>query len=210
MLIDFSKSLSYVTKSMHPLQMNRYLAHTLILETQRRVNAKVSTKYLERHAKIHLKQLHAKDGTLAWYYRLDALRYSMMVKKTYLCLRTISIMHIFKFWMVPDLTCLLEVILIKSLLRDAQKGKTTRSLEEIVSPISDSRVVMSSPLNSARDILNFTTKALSSIKNLVRLIPNLVMTHKWFVNWNVSSLSLPLMPNHPFSWNVVHYRVTRP
>jgi hypothetical protein len=80
--------------------------------------------------------------------------------------------------MVPDLTCLLEVILIKSLLRDAQKGKTTRSLEEIVSPISDSRVVMSSPLNSARDILNFTTKALSSIKNLVRLIPNLVMTHK--------------------------------
>ena len=74
------------------------------------------------------------------------------------------------------------VILIKSLLRDAQKSETTRSLEEIVSPTSDTSVAMSSPLNSARDILNFSNEALYSIKNLVRLIPNLVKTHKWFVN----------------------------
>jgi hypothetical protein len=60
------------------------------------VNAKVSTKYLERHTKIHLKQLHAKDGTLAGYYGLDALRYSMMVKKTYLFLRIVSFGLIFK------------------------------------------------------------------------------------------------------------------
>jgi hypothetical protein len=46
-------------------------------------------------------------------------------------------------------------MLIKSLLWDAQKSEATRSLEEIVSPISDSNVAMSSPLNSARDILKF-------------------------------------------------------
>jgi hypothetical protein len=69
-------------------------------------------------------------------------------------------------------------MLIKSLLRDAQKSEATRSLEEIVSPTSDSSVAMSSPLNSARDILDFSNKALYSTKNLVRLIPNLVTTHK--------------------------------
>jgi hypothetical protein len=69
-------------------------------------------------------------------------------------------------------------MLIKSLLWDAQKSETTRSLEEIVSPTSDSSVAMSSPSNSARDILNFSNKILYSIKNLVRLIPNLVTTHK--------------------------------
>jgi hypothetical protein len=72
----------------------------------------------------------------------------------------------------------LEVTLIKSLLRDAQKSETTRSLEEIVNPTSDSSVAMSSPLNSIRDILNFSNKALYSIKTLVRLIPNLVTTHR--------------------------------
>jgi hypothetical protein len=76
------------------------------------------------------------------------------------------------------LLILLDVTLIKSLLRNAQKSKTTRSLEEIVSLKSDSSVAMSSPLNSTRDILNFLNKALYSIKNLVRLIPNLVTTHK--------------------------------
>jgi hypothetical protein len=99
-LVDFSKSLSYVTKCMHPRQwiaFQAYLAHTFNLETQRRVKAKVSTKYLERHTKIHMKQLHAKDGTLAWYYSLDALLYSMIVKKTYHCLKTISFVHVFKF-----------------------------------------------------------------------------------------------------------------
>jgi hypothetical protein len=44
------------------------------------------------------------------------------------------------------LLVLLEVTLIKSLLRDAQKSETTRSLEEIVRPTSDSSVAMSSPL----------------------------------------------------------------
>jgi hypothetical protein len=72
----------------------------------------------------------------------------------------------------------LEVTLIKSLLQDAQKSETTRSLEEIVNPTSDSSVAMSSPLNSTRDILNFSNKALYSIKTLVRLIPNLVTTHR--------------------------------
>jgi hypothetical protein len=76
------------------------------------------------------------------------------------------------------LTYLLGVILNKSLLRDAQKSKTTSSLEEIVSPTSDSSVAMSSPLNSARDILNLLNKPLYSIKNLMKLIPNLVTTHK--------------------------------
>jgi hypothetical protein len=52
-----------------------YLSHTLNHETQSRVNAKVSTKYLEKHTKIHLKQLHAKDGTQEWNNGLDALRY---------------------------------------------------------------------------------------------------------------------------------------
>jgi hypothetical protein len=72
----------------------------------------------------------------------------------------------------------LEDTLIKSLFWDAQKSEATRSLEEIVSPTSDSSVAMSSPLSSARDILNFSNKALYSIKNLVSLIPNLVTTHK--------------------------------
>jgi hypothetical protein len=76
----------------------------------------------------------------------------------------------------------LEVKLIKSLLWDAQKSEATRSLEEIVSPTSDSSVAMSSPLNGARDILNFSNKALYSIKNLVRLISNLVTTHKRCIN----------------------------
>jgi hypothetical protein len=56
--------------------------------------------------------------------------------------------------------------------------KTTRSLEEIVSPTSDASVAMSSPLISSRDILNFSNRALYSIKNMVSLIPNLVKTHK--------------------------------
>jgi hypothetical protein len=73
-------------------------------------------------------------------------------------------------------------MLIKSLLWDAQKSEATRSLEEIVSPTSDSSVAMSSPLNSARDILNFSNKALYVIKNLVRLISNLVTTHKRCIN----------------------------
>jgi hypothetical protein len=63
MLVGFSKNISYVKECMHPLQMNTfqvYLTHTFILETQRRVKAKVSTKYLERHTQIHLKQLHAR------------------------------------------------------------------------------------------------------------------------------------------------------
>jgi hypothetical protein len=49
----------------------------------------------------------------------------------------------------------LEDTLIKSLLWDAQKSEATRSLEEIVSPTSDSSVAMSSPLNSAIDIFEF-------------------------------------------------------
>jgi hypothetical protein len=68
--------------------------------------------------------------------------------------------------------------LIKSSHWDAQTSEATRSLEEIVSPTSDSSVAMSSPSNSARDTLNFLDKALYSIKNLVMLIPNLVTTHK--------------------------------
>jgi hypothetical protein len=73
-------------------------------------------------------------------------------------------------------------MLIESLLWDAQKSDATRSLEEIVSPTSDSSVAMSSPLNSARDILNFSNNALYSIKNLVMLISNLVATHKRCIN----------------------------
>ena len=79
------------------MAFQEYLTHTFNLETQRREKANVSTKYLERHTKIHLKQLHAKDGTLAWYYGLDALRYSMRFMETYLCLKTISFVHIFEF-----------------------------------------------------------------------------------------------------------------
>jgi hypothetical protein len=59
--------------------------------------SKISTKYLEWHTKIHLKQLHAKDDTLAWYYGLDALWYSMRFMRTYFFLKTISFVHIFKF-----------------------------------------------------------------------------------------------------------------
>jgi hypothetical protein len=73
-------------------------------------------------------------------------------------------------------------MLIESLLWDAQKSDATRSLEEIVSPTSDSSVAMSSPLNSARDILNFSNNALYSIKNLVMLISNLVAIHKRCIN----------------------------
>jgi hypothetical protein len=69
-------------------------------------------------------------------------------------------------------------MLIKSSLWDAQTSEATRSLEEIVSPTSDSSVAMSSPSNSSRDILNFLDKALYSTENLVRLIPNLVTMHK--------------------------------
>jgi hypothetical protein len=186
------------------------LAHTFILETQRRVKVKVSIKYLERRTKIHLKQLHAKDGTIAWYYGLDALQYSMRFMKTYLCLKTISFVHIFKFWMVLALTCSFGRYAYQELASECTKSETTRSLEEIVSSTSDSSIVMRSPSNSARDILNFSIKALCSIKNLVILIPNLVTTHKWFINWNVLSLSLPVTPNHPFSWRLGHSWVTRP
>jgi hypothetical protein len=91
--------------------------------------------------------------------------------KTYLCLKTISFVHIFKFRSVLALTCSFwKICLFKNSLWDAQKSETTRSLKEIVSPTSDSSVAMSSPLNGARDILNFSNKALYSIKNLVRLI----------------------------------------
>jgi hypothetical protein len=66
--------------------------------------SKISTKYLEWHTKNQLKHLQAKDDTLAWYYGLDALRYSMRFMRTYLCLKTISFVHIFKFRMVLALT----------------------------------------------------------------------------------------------------------
>jgi hypothetical protein len=69
-------------------------------------------------------------------------------------------------------------MLIKSSHWDAQTSEATRSLEEIVSPTSDSSVAMSSPSSSARDILNFSNKALYSIKIVVRLITNLVTTYK--------------------------------
>jgi hypothetical protein len=69
-------------------------------------------------------------------------------------------------------------MLIKSSLWDAQQSEATRSLDEIVSAPSDSSVAMSSPSNSARDILNFSNKTLYSIKNLVRLITDLVTTYK--------------------------------
>jgi hypothetical protein len=73
-------------------------------------------------------------------------------------------------------------MLLRRSLWDAQKSEATRSLEEIVSPTNDSSVAMSSPLNSARDILYFSNKALYSIKNLVRLISNLVTTYERFIN----------------------------
>jgi hypothetical protein len=69
-------------------------------------------------------------------------------------------------------------MLIKSSHWDAQTSEATRSLEEIVNPTSDSSVAMSSPSSNARDILNFSNKALYSIKILVRLITNLVTTYK--------------------------------
>jgi hypothetical protein len=116
------------------------------------VNAKVSTKYLGRHTKIHLKQLQAKNDTLAWYYGLDELRYSMRFMEHKFAVRPFHL-YIYSIFENPLLLLvLLRVILNKSLLRDAQKNKTTRSLEEIVSPTSDTSVAMSSPLNSARDI----------------------------------------------------------
>jgi hypothetical protein len=131
--------------------------------------------------------------------------------KIYLCLKTISFVHIFKFWSVLALTySFLADMLIKNSHWDAQTSKTTRSLEEIVSPPSDSSVAMSPPSNSARDILNFSDNALYSIKNLVRLISNLVTTHKWFINWNVLSLSWPSTPNHHFPSKLGQPRVTRP
>jgi hypothetical protein len=62
------------------------------------VNAKVSTKYLEKHTqKNHLKQLDTKDGTLAWYNGLDALQHLMRFMETYLSLKAISFAHIFNF-----------------------------------------------------------------------------------------------------------------
>jgi hypothetical protein len=66
--------------------------------------------------------------------------------KIYLCLKTISFVHIFKFWSVLALTySFLADMLIKNSHWDAQTSKTTRSLEEIVSPPSDSSVAMSPP-----------------------------------------------------------------
>jgi hypothetical protein len=73
------------------------LAYTLNHKTQSLVNTKVSTKHLKKHTKIHLKQLHAKDGTLVWFNGLDALQYLQSIMKTYLCLKTISFVHILNF-----------------------------------------------------------------------------------------------------------------
>jgi hypothetical protein len=71
--------------------------------------------------------------------------------KTYLCLKTISFVHIINFDRCYLLLVLLEVTLIKSFLWDAQKNETTILLRRIVSLTSDPSVVMSSPLGSARD-----------------------------------------------------------
>jgi hypothetical protein len=85
MLVDFSKSLSYVTKSMHPLQMNGlssiFGSYLHPRDTKMIGNKGINQISREVHRKIHLKQFHAKDGTLAWYYGLDALRYSMRFMK---------------------------------------------------------------------------------------------------------------------------------
>jgi hypothetical protein len=82
---------------------------------------------------------------------------------TYLCLKTISFAHIFKFWKDLDLTCSFESSTYQELAQDAQMIKTTRSLEEIYSPTSGTNVAMSSPLNSARDIW------ISRIKHFIQL-----------------------------------------
>jgi hypothetical protein len=62
---------------MHPLQMNALTSifgSYLHPRDRKTSGMKISTKYLGGAQEIHLKQLHAKDGTLAWYYGLDALR----------------------------------------------------------------------------------------------------------------------------------------
>jgi hypothetical protein len=50
------------------------------------IYVKVLTKYLDRHTKMYVRQLHAKKDTLAWYNGLDAFLYLKRFMKTYLCL----------------------------------------------------------------------------------------------------------------------------
>jgi hypothetical protein len=100
MLVDFLKSLSYVTMCMHPLQKNilssLFSSYPQSQDTKSS-ERKVINQISKEAQKIHLKQLHAKDGTLAWYNGLDALWYSMRFTETYLCLKTISFVYILNF-----------------------------------------------------------------------------------------------------------------
>jgi hypothetical protein len=85
-----SKNLSYVIESMHPLQMNSFSSiFDLYLQPRdTKTSESKGTNQISReaHKKIHLKQLHAKEGTLAWYDGLDAIRYLKRFMMTYLCL----------------------------------------------------------------------------------------------------------------------------
>jgi hypothetical protein len=60
MLVEFSKNLSYVTKCMHPLQMNALTSifgSYLHPRDTRRVEVKISTKYLERSTRGSLEAI---------------------------------------------------------------------------------------------------------------------------------------------------------
>jgi hypothetical protein len=96
----FWKSLSCVTKCMHPLQMNSFssIFGSYSQPRDTKLSERKGINQISRETpKIHLKQLHAKNGTLAWYYGLDALLYSIRFMGTYLFLKTISFVHILKF-----------------------------------------------------------------------------------------------------------------
>jgi hypothetical protein len=98
-----------------------------------------------------LKQLHAKYDTLAWYYGLDALRYFNEFQKTYLCLKTISFVHILNFDRASSYLFFWKLRLSRASFGMHKRVRLQDYLEEIVSLTSDSSVVMSSPLTSARD-----------------------------------------------------------
>jgi hypothetical protein len=60
MLVDFSKSLSYVTRCMHPLQMNvltSIFGSYLHPRDTKMSGNKVSTKYLERRTRNSLEAI---------------------------------------------------------------------------------------------------------------------------------------------------------
>jgi hypothetical protein len=128
------------------------LAHISILETQRRVEEKISTKYLERSARGPFEAITCQGwhtSMMLWprcitVYQWVSWKHTFALRPFHLCIYLLSnnVSSYLFFW---------KLRLSRAFFKMHKRMRLQDHSEEIVSPISDSSFVMSSPLSSARE-----------------------------------------------------------